>query len=145
MWKLSIKWFVAVVILSTLESCGAQWHLKRAIAKDPNLAADTIVRIDTAIVSEQRAIVDTLIIRDTITQEIERNGVIVKIKRIHDTIQINAVCLPDTIRLITEIPIDRVIYKKENERTIWDRLELIFVLILASSIMIMIGRVFKRS
>ena len=36
-----------VVTATLLSSCSAQWHLKRAIAKDPSLKRDTIVKIDT--------------------------------------------------------------------------------------------------
>ncbi len=125
-----------VLILFVLQSCGAQWHLKRAIAKDPTIAADTIVKIDTTIVTQGAQISDTLVLHDTIEKEIRTDGVIVKIQRFQDTIRIAAECLPDTIRLITEVPIDRVVLKKEK-RPLFKEIRLILLLILLISVVIL--------
>ena len=103
-------WIVSVALL--LQSCGAQWHLKRAIAKDPTIIADTI--IDTVVITEEKAVRDTIILERIDTTIIERNGVRVEIKRIHDTIQIQAECLPDTIRITKEISVPELIYKEKK-------------------------------
>lgn len=133
-------WLVGLSLI--VQSCGASWHLKRAIAKDPDILADAIIKVDTTIVSEERHIVDTLIIRDTITQEVQRDGVIVKIKRIHDTIQISATCLPDTIRLITEVPIEQVVIR-EKAMPLYRRAINIMYLILAILILAWVYRLTK--
>jgi len=101
-----------VTILAMLSSCGASYHLKRAIAKDPTILADTIVRVDTTIVTNERRIVDTLVVNDTIVREIESKGARARIQRIHDTIRVDIVCPPDTIRVTAEIPVDRIIYEQ---------------------------------
>jgi len=101
-----------VTILAMLSSCGASYHLKRAIAKDPTILADTIVRVDTTIVTNERRIVDTLVVNDTIVREIQSNGARARIQRIHDTIRVDIVCPPDTIRVTAEIPVDRIIYEQ---------------------------------
>ena len=69
-----------------MSSCGASWHLKRAIAKDATIVADTIIRIDTAVVTNERRLVDTMVVHDTIIREIKRDGVVVRFQRLLDTI-----------------------------------------------------------
>jgi len=127
-----------------MSSCGASWHLKRAIAKDPTIARDTIVRVDTTIVTTERRVVDTLVVRDTIVREIKSNGARVRIQRLHDTIRVDVVCPPDTIRITKSIPVDRIIYKtKAVKRSLLDQLGVILFLILLISIALMVSRFLK--
>lgn len=102
-----------VTILAMLSSCSAQWHLKRAIAKDPTIANDTIIRIDTSVVTESIRAVDTLVVTDTVVREIVREGVKIKLQRIHDTIRVDVVCPPDTIRVVANVPVERIIYEQK--------------------------------
>lgn len=104
---------VIVTILAMLASCSATWHLKRAIAKDPTIANDTIIRVDTSVVTESIRAVDTLVVTDTITREIVREGVQIKVKRIHDTIRVDVVCPPDTVRVVANVPVERIIYEQK--------------------------------
>lgn len=133
-----------MITASMMSSCGASWHLKRAIAKDPTIAKDTIVRVDTTIVTAERRVVDTLVVRDTIAREIKSNGARVTIQRIHDTIRVDVVCPPDTIRVVAEVPIERLIYKEQPpKRSLLDQLGMILFLILLISIALMVSRFMK--
>lgn len=133
-----------MITASMMSSCGASWHLRRAIAKDPTIAKDTIVRVDTTIVTAERRVVDTLVVRDTITREIVRGGARVRIQRIHDTIRVNVVCPPDTIRVVAEVPIERLIYKEQPpKRSLLDQIGVILFLILLISIALMVSRFLK--
>ena len=144
MWGVMTKWCVVAITASMMSSCGASWHLKRAIAKDPTIAKETIVRVDTTIVTNEIRVVDTLVVRDTITREIVRGGARVRIQRIHDTIRVDVVCPPDTIRVVAEVPIDRLIYKeKPPKRSLLDQLGMILFLILLISIALMVSRFLK--
>ena len=143
-WGVITKWCAVAITASMMMSCGASWHLKRAIAKDPTIAKDTIVRVDTTIVTAERRVVDTLVVRDTITREIKSNGARVRIQRIHDTIRVDVVCPPDTIRLVAEVPIERLIYKEQPpKRSLLDQLGMILFLILLISIALMVSRFMK--
>ena len=95
-----------------LQSCGAKYHLSRAIAKDPTILESVAVKMDTTIITENKAIRDTLILQRIDTITLERNAVRIKIKRIHDTIQIDAECLPDTIRIQKVVNVPQVVYKE---------------------------------
>lgn len=138
------RWCVVVITASMMSSCGASYHLKRAIAKDPTIAKDTIVRVDTTIVTAERRVVDTLVVRDTIAREIKSNGARVTIQRIHDTIRVDVVCPPDTIRVVAEVPIERLIYKEQPpKRSLLDQLGMILFLILLITIALMVSRFMK--
>jgi hypothetical protein len=143
-WGVIKRWCVVAITASMMSSCGASWHLKRAIAKDPTIAKDTIVRVDTTIVTNEIRVVDTLVVRDTITREIVRGGARVRIQRIHDTIRVDVVCPPDTIRVIAEVPIERLIYKEQPpKRSLLDQLGMILFLILLITIALMVSRFLK--
>jgi hypothetical protein len=87
-------------------SCGADWHLKRAIAKDPTLVRAQPVRFDTIVVTKERKITDTIVMRDRDTITIENDRVRVRLVRSYDTLMVEGTCLPDTIRIdvVREIP-----------------------------------------
>lgn len=135
--------FVWIVIVAlVVQSCGAQWHLKRAIAKDPTILADAIVRVDTTVVTQSIRAVDTLVVRDTITREIVRDGVQIKVKRIHDTIRVDVVCPPDTVRVVAEVPVEQVVIR-EKPLPLYRRVINILYLILAILILAWIYKLTK--
>ena len=136
--------FLIIAFAVALSSCSAQWHLKRAIAKDPTIANDTIIRIDTSVVTESIRAVDTLVVTDTVVREIVREGVKIKLQRIHDTIRVDVVCPPDTIRVVANVPVERIIYKEmPRKRTILDQLGHVLFLVLLIAIALMVRRMFK--
>lgn len=143
-WGVIKRWCVVAITASMMSSCGASYHLKRALAKDPTIAKDTIVRVDTTIVTAERRVVDTLVVRDTIAREIKSNGARVTIQRIHDTIRVDVVCPPDTIRVVAEVPIERLIYKEQPpKRSLLDQAGMILFLILLITIALMVSRFMK--
>lgn len=133
-----------VTILAMLSSCSATWHLKRAIAKDPTIANDTVIRIDTSVVTESIRAVDTLVVTDTIVREIVREGVKIKLQRIHDTIRVDVVCPPDTIRVVANVPVERIIYKEQPpKRSLMDRIGEILFMVVLISIALMVRQFLK--
>ena len=136
--------FLIIAMAVALSSCSAQWHLKRAIAKDPTIVGDTIIRIDTSVVTESIRAVDTLVVTDTVVREIVREGVKIKLQRIHDTIRVDVVCPPDTIRVVANVPVERIIYKETpRKRTILDQLGHVLFLVLLIAIALMVRQFLK--
>ena len=109
LWKLKVA---AIALMLT--SCGASWHLKRAIAKNPALAQDTVLRIDTTIISRSVEIRDTIFIKEVDTIQVVKNGVVVDIRRSFDTIEVDVQCPPDTIRILKEIPMVQIVPEKKE-------------------------------
>ena len=109
-----MKWLVKLILVGLLSSCSAQWHLKRAIKKDPTIVRqDTAVVVDT-VVTPPVTLTDTITLaqRDTIT--LVKDRLKVKIVRSSDTIRVDAVCESDTIVSIVEVPYDKIIYVEQK-------------------------------
>jgi hypothetical protein len=109
LWKLKVA---AIALMLT--SCGASWHLKRAIAKNPALAQDTVLRIDTTIISRSVEMRDTIFIKEVDTIQVVKNGVVVDIRRSFDTIEVDVQCPPDTIRVFKEVPMVQIVPEKKE-------------------------------
>jgi len=130
MWELIKRGAVLIGLLFLLQGCGAKWHLRRAVAKDPAILEQVAVKVDTIVVTEIKAVHDTLVLNQYDTIEIERNGVRIQLKRIHDTIQVTAECLPDTIQVTQVVKVPQVVYKEKEFKVI--DIALILSIILAT-------------
>lgn len=106
-------WLISVALL--LQSCGAQWHLKRAIAKDPEIVRDITVRVDTVVITKAVELRDTITIKEVDTIQIVKNGVVVDIRRHFDTIEVDVQCPPDTIRITQEVEVPQYIPEKKEK------------------------------
>jgi len=123
------KWAsLCIFIGSLLSGCSANWHLKKAIAKDPSiLQPKELVVIDTVVVTPSLR-VDTLTYFRTDTTTIEKERLRVQIKRIHDTLRISAECQADTVRIFKEVEVPGpVVYRP---RAWWEKVPLpLFLLV----------------
>ena len=123
--------FVLLIIMVLLCSCSANWHIARAIKKDPSiLKKDTITIHDTTIiptVSHDTTIISKPI--DTIT--IEKERLRIKITRHYDTLRIEGECIGDTIFKEIRVQTEKVVYKPKvwYERWWWLILIVIGILI----------------
>jgi hypothetical protein len=109
-----MKWYIPIIISVILSSCSAQWHLSKAVKKDPQiLQKDTVIAVDT-IVTPPVALTDTVVLKETDTIVVEKERLKVKISRRFDTIRVDATCESDTIISIVEVPVDKVIYKERE-------------------------------
>jgi hypothetical protein len=122
--------FLWIIIVATLlSSCSAQYHLSRAVKKDANIVQDTIVKLDTTIVTQEKILADTIVVSDTIVREIVSENVRIRVQKIHDTIRIEATCLSDTIKIEKEVEVVR--YIKQEKRSIFDEIRLIIFSLIA--------------
>lgn len=108
-----LLWLVSVALL--LQGCGAQWHLKRAIAKDPEIVKDIAIKMDTVVITEAVELRDTITIKEVDTIQIVKNGVVVDIRKHYDTIEVDVQCPPDTIRITKEVKVPQYIPEKKNK------------------------------
>ena len=111
-------------------SCSAQWHLKKAVQKDPTiLEKDTLV-VTTTVVSPPVAITDTVTLKQHDTITIVKDRLKVQLVKVNDTITINAECASDTIVTTIEVPYEKIVYVKE--KTLWQKIQglvLLFALV----------------
>jgi len=116
-----MKWLVKLTLLLLLTSCSAQWHLKKAVQKDPAiLEKDTLV-VTTTVVSPPVAITDTVTLKQHDTITIVKDRLKVQLIKVNDTITINAECASDTIVQTINVPYDRVVYIEKE--SIWDKIK----------------------
>lgn len=127
---MKMKWLVKLILLSSLMSCSAQWHLKKAVQKDPLiLEKDTLV-VTTTVVSPPVAITDTVTLKQHDTITIVKDRLKVQLVKVNDTITINAECASDTIVTTIEVPYEKIVYVKE--KTLWQKIQglvLLFALV----------------
>ncbi len=125
MKRVDLKWLRRIigagVITLLFQSCGAKYHLNRAIAKDPTILDSVVLKVDTIVVTQKEEIRDTLILQRIDTINLERNGIRIDLRRFYDTIEVDVECPPDTIRISKEIRVPQVVYeeKKFKKKHIW--------------------------
>ena len=109
-------WIVirAVLIGLLFWSCGARYHLNRAIAKDPQILDSVALKVDTLIITQKEEVRDTLILEKIDTITLERNGIRIDLRRVYDTIEVDVQCPSDTIRIQKEIRVPQVVYQEKN-------------------------------
>lgn len=108
-----MKWVVLSLTL-LLSSCSANWHLKKAVRKDPTiLKKDTLVVMDT-IVQQPVALKDTVILKQHDTITLVKDRLKVEIVKVNDTITIDAICDSDTIIRVLEVPYEKVVYVEKE-------------------------------
>lgn len=92
----------AIVLLLLLAGCSAEWHLTQAVKKGGEVWR---YRYDTVIVTKERKLTDTLVLRQVDSITVTNDKVRVKLVRRWDTIRVSATCIPDTIRITKNVPV----------------------------------------
>lgn len=101
-----------IVLLVMLTGCSAEWHLKKAIKKNPSLIQPSTHTIDTIVIRDSVAFTDTFVSKTIDTLTIEKEGVKTIVYRNHDVIRIKTIVKPDTIRIQKTIRIPQVYYEE---------------------------------
>lgn len=110
-----LKYAVAILLLT---SCSANWHLKRAIKKDPSLlkGGDTVLIHDTQIVTKEKILYDSFVTTEYDTVTIEDSFVYTQVVRKDNIIKVYTKCKSDTVRITTKIPFKmQSVVMKNNE------------------------------
>ena len=104
----------AIIILVMSTGCSSQWHLKKAIQKNPAMAQTSTHTIDTLFVRDSVSITDTFTTKTIDTITIEKDGVKTIVYRNHDVIRIKTIVKADTIRYTKTIQLPPTIQYKER-------------------------------
>ena len=137
---MEVKWVRRIIgaglITLLFSACGAKYHLNRAIAKDPEIVKEKVVRVDTTVITEKVNVSDTIRIKEVDTIQIVKNGVVIDIQRSYDTIMVDVECPPDTVRIIKEVEVPQYIPEKKTKNIGFGVvLGFIFALVLISTIL----------
>ena len=109
-----MRWLVVLTSIALLTNCSAQWHLKKAVQKDPSIMKMTVMTVTDTVVTEPIAVRDTVTISQVDTVEIIKDKFRVKIMRSYDTLIIDGGCDSDTIVNTVEVPIETIVYAEHN-------------------------------
>lgn len=111
---------ISLICLVALTSCSANWHLRRAIQKDPTIIQPEIVQVvDTVIITPLERVETTFVALPMDTITIEKERLRIKIRRIHDTLRVEGECRSDTITITETIELPPVI--KYEDRPWWSK------------------------
>lgn len=139
---MKMKWLVKLILVLSLTSCSAQWHLKKAVQKDPTiLEKDTLVVTDT-VVTQPVAITDTVTLKQHDTITLVKEKLRVQLVKVNDTITINATCDSDTIISIVEVPYEKIVYVEKE--TFWDKIKTLIYLLIIITFVSVIYRISRR-
>ncbi len=114
MWELIKRGAVLIGLLFLAQGCGAKYHLRRAIAKDPTILESVVVKVDTIIITQKEEIRDTLILQEIDTIRIIKEGIRIDLRRLYDTIEVDVQCPSDTIRIQKEVKVPQVVYQEKK-------------------------------
>ena len=137
-------WLVPLILL--MSSCSAQWHLQRAVKKDPTVLDKKIVYVTDTVITKPVVVRDTVTLSEVDTLEIVKEKFRVKIMRSYDTLVIDGGCESDTIVKTIEVPIETFVYVEKDKWyhklqavSMWILIVLIVVLVLRSKIQKILG------
>jgi len=102
-----------LLIAILLSSCSAQWHLKKACKKQPDICQEQNIKIDTFVVRDTFSYHETYNTKTIDTITIDTGSVQVRIIREHDVIRTTITQKPDTafITIEKQLP-PRLVYKE---------------------------------
>lgn len=111
-----------IIGLLLLSSCSANWHIKRAIKKDPTiLLSDTITVNDTIIVSTERVYKDSVFMVSNDTTIIIKDNLTIKHFISNDTVFLSGEC-DSIIKYIpyeVKVPYKYIIQSKKPNYLNW--------------------------
>lgn len=99
MARLIVKVISLLFLASVFIGCSAQWHIKRAVLKDPSVLERREIRLDTVIITQPEIVRDTFVMlqHDTINDTID--GIRYQLIRQTDTFAIEIECPADTVKV----------------------------------------------
>lgn len=110
----------ALCLIALLTGCSANWHLNRAIRKNPSILTSEVI-YDTITVVTPELRVDTIhaFSSDTVTTVIDRVRIRTKVDTINRTVFVDVTCPGDTIYVPYEKTINTIEYKRKNHVLPW--------------------------
>lgn len=92
-----MRCLILLFVTLLLSGCSAEWHLSRAVKKNPDLIKPTTMTVTDTVVTEPIVVKDTVTLSQVDTVEIVKDRFRVKIVRSYDTLMIDGGCDADTI------------------------------------------------
>jgi hypothetical protein len=137
-----LAYFLSVLLLT---GCSAEWHLSKAVSKNPQLMKSMTMTVTDTVVTEPIAVRDTVTISQVDTVEIVKDRFRVKIMRSYDTLIIDGGCDADTIVRTISVAVPQLVvgetrFQRVQRYTFWG---LVLLLLIAIAVAIIRKNLFK--
>ena len=129
-----MRWYTPLFVILILSGCSAEWHLSKAVKKNPQLLKPTTMIVTDTVVTEPIAVRDTVTISQVDTVEIIKDKFRVKIMRSYDTLIIDGGCDSDTIIRTVTVSVPQLVsgesgFQRVQRYTFWGLVTLLLIAI----------------
>ena len=129
MFKQCLILLSATLILS---GCSAEWHLTKAIKKNPSILQSKTMTVTDTVVTDPIVVRDTVTISQRDTVEIIKDKFRVKIMRSYDTLIIDGGCDADTIVRTVSVSVPQLVVgesrlQRVQRYTFWGLISLLLI------------------
>ena len=124
--------YILPLLILILSGCSAEWHLSKAVKKNPSLLKERITSVTDTVVVEPIAVRDTVTLSKVDTVEIVKDRFRVKIMRSYDTLIINGGCDADTIVRTISVQVPQLVvgetkFQRIQRYTFWGLITLLLI------------------
>ena len=126
------KCFTLLFATLILSGCSAEWHLTRAIKKNPSIQQSRTMTVTDTVVTDPTVVRDTVTISQRDTVEIIKDKFRVKIMRSYDTLIIDGGCDADTIVRTVSVSVPQLVVgesrlQRVQRYTFWGLISLLLI------------------
>ena len=130
----------SILIALLLTSCSANWHIKRAVKKEPGILTHVTV-FDTIIIREEKVLHDTFLTTEYDTVTLEDSFVYTQVIREKDIIKVYTKCKADTVRITKTLPPQVMITEKQCDWQVTIKwLLILFALVAITNLLKFVGK-----
>ena len=127
-----MKWYTPLFVILILSGCSAEWHLSKAVNKNPQLLKSMTIAVTDTVVTEPIAVRDTVTISQVDTIEIVKDRFRVKIMRSYDTLIIDGGCDSDTVVRTITVSVPQLVsgesgFQRVQRYTFWGLVSLLLI------------------
>ena len=121
--------FLATLLLI---GCSPEWHIQKAIRKNPELLKQTTMIVTDTVVTDPIVVKDTVTISQVDTVEIIKDKFRVKIMRSYDTLIIDGGCDSDTVVRTITVSVPKLVsgesgFQRVQRYTFWGLVSLLLI------------------
>jgi hypothetical protein len=129
-----MKWYIPLFAFLILSGCSAEWHLSKAVNKNPSLLKSQTINVTDTIVLPSVELRDTVRLKEVDTITLVKDRFRVKIMRSYDTLIIDGGCDSDTIVRTVTVSVPQLVsgesgFQRVQRYTFWGLVTLLLIAI----------------
>ena len=124
--------YILPFVILILSGCSAEWHLSRAVKKNPELLKPTTILVTDTIVTDPIVVKDTIVTSQRDTVELIKDRFRVRVIRSFDTLLIDGGCDADTIVRTVTVSVPQLVagetkLQRVQRFTFWGLVSLLLI------------------